>query len=249
MLLENKVCVIYGAGGAIGGAMARGFAREGARVFLSGRTLAKLDAVAEDIRANGGQAETAVVDALDDQQVNAYVDAVVKTAGQIDVSANVIGVGDVQQPLLEITLGDFLQPITTAMQTQFITTRAAARHMMTRKTGVVLQFGGGGPQTMPGLGGFKIALDAMEGLRRQWSWELGEHGIRVVTMKTGGIPESLPADMPDRQKIVDQLLPLTLLKRSATLEDVGNVAAFLASDMAQTITATEVNISCGAIVD
>ena len=182
-------------------------------------------------------------------QLKSYVDAVVKAAGQIDVSANVIGVGDVQQPLMEITLGDFLQPITTAMQTQFITTRAAARHMMARKTGVVLQFGGGGPQTMPGLGGFKIALDAMEGLRRQWSWELGEHGIRVVTMKTGGIPESLPADMPDRQKIVEQLLPLTLLKRSATLEDVGNVAAFLASDMAQTITATEVNISCGAIVD
>lgn len=89
----------------------------------------------------------------------------------------------------------------------------------------------------------------MEGLRRQWSWELGEHGVRVVTLKTGGIVESLPADLPERQRIIDQLLPLTLLKRSATLADVGNVAAFLDSDLAQTITATEVNISCGTIVD
>jgi 3-oxoacyl-[acyl-carrier protein] reductase len=249
MLLENKVGIIYGAGGSIGGAIARGFAREGARVFLAGRTQSKLDKVADDIRANGGRAETAVLDALDEKQVTAYVASVVDAAGQIDASANVIGIGDVQQLLMDITLGDFMQPIMNAMRTQFLTTKAAAQHMIARKTGVILQFGGGGPQTQPGLGGFKIALDAMEGLRRQWAWELGEHGIRVVTLKTGGIVESIPADFPERQHIIDQLLPLTLLKRSATLADVGNVAAFLASDLAQTITATEVNISCGAIVD
>jgi 3-oxoacyl-[acyl-carrier protein] reductase len=187
MLLENKVGIIYGAGGSIGGAIARGFAREGARVFLAGRTQSKLDKVADDIRANGGRAETAVLDALDEKQVTAYVASVVDAAGQIDASANVIGIGDVQQLLMDITLGDFMQPIMNAMRTQFLTTKAAAPHMISRKTGVILQFGGGGPQTQPGLGGFKIALDAMEGLRRQWAWELGEHGIRVVTLKTGGI--------------------------------------------------------------
>jgi NAD(P)-dependent dehydrogenase (short-subunit alcohol dehydrogenase family) len=150
---------------------------------------------------------------------------------------------------MDISLADFMQPITNAMRTQFLTTKAAARHMIPRKTGVILQFGGGGSQTQPGLGGFKIALDAMEGLRRQWSWELGEHGIRVVTIKTGGIGESIPVDAEERQYILNQLLPSTLLKRLATLADVGNVASFLASDLAQSITATEVNISCGAIVD
>lgn len=249
MLLENKVCIVYGGGGAIGGAIARGFAREGAHVFLAGRTQSKLDKVAHDIRAKGGQAETTIVDALDEKQVNAYVDSVGKQAGRIDVSANVIGVGDVQQLLMDITLDNFLQPIQIAMRTHFLTTKAVARHMIPRKTGVILQFGGGGPQTQPGLGGFKIALDAMEGLRRQWAWELGEHGIRVVTMKSGGIGESIPVDLEQRDYIINQLLPGTLLKRLATLADVGNVAAFLASDMAQSITATEVNISCGAIVD
>jgi 3-oxoacyl-[acyl-carrier protein] reductase len=249
MLLENKVCVVYGGAGAIGGAIARGFAREGARVFLAGRTQSKLEQVAADIGANGGRADTRIVDALDEAQVTACVDSIVATAGQLDVSVNVIGIGDVQQPLLEIALEDFLQPIQIAMRTQFLTTKAAARYMIARKRGVILQFGGGGPQTQPGLGGFKIALDAMEGLRRQWSWELGEHGIRVVTIKTGGIGESIPADSEERQYIIEQLLPSTLLKRLATLADVGNVAAFLASDLAQSITATEVNISCGAIVD
>jgi len=249
MMLENKVCVIYGAGGPIGGAIARGFAREGARVYLTGRTQSKLDRVADDIRAKGGQADTAVLDALDDTQVNGYVESVIDAAGQIDVSANVIGIGDVQRPLMAISLDDFLQPIMNAMRTQFLTTKAAARHMIPRETGVILQFGGGGPQTQSGLGGFKVALDAMEGLRRQWAWELGEHGIRVVTLRTGGIGESIPEDFEGRQYIIDHLLPPTLLKRLATLADVGNVAAFLASDLAQSITATEVNISCGAIVD
>jgi NAD(P)-dependent dehydrogenase (short-subunit alcohol dehydrogenase family) len=249
MLLEKKVCLIYGAGGSIGDAIARGFAHEGARLFLAGRTQSRLDQVANDIRANGGHADTGVLDALDEMQVTTYVDSVIDAAGQIDVSVNVIGIGDVQQPLMDISLTNFLQPIMNAMRTQFLTTKAVARHMIPRKTGVVLQFGGGGPQTQPGLDGFKIALDAMEGLRRQWSWELGEHGIRIVTIKTGGIVESILTDFPERQHIIDQLLPKTLLKRSATLADVGNVAAFLASDLAQSITATEVNISCGAIVD
>jgi 3-oxoacyl-[acyl-carrier protein] reductase len=249
MLLENKVCVIYGAGGSIGGAIARGFSREGARVILAGRTQSTLDQVADDIRANGGHADTAVLDALDETQVQSSINSVIEAEGHIDVSVNVIGLYDVQKHLMDISVGDFLQPIMNAMRTQFLTTKAAARHMIPRKTGVILQFGGGGPQTRPGLGGFKIALDAMEGLRRQWAWELGEHGIRVVTIKTGGIAESIPADFEGRQHIIDQLLPTTLLKRSATLADVGHVAAFLASDLAQSITATELNISCGAIVD
>ena len=249
MLLENKVAVIYGAGGSIGGAVARSFAEEGAMVFLAGRTKAKLEAVADEIHANGGAVETKALDALDQRAVDHFVDEVVEQAGGVDISFNVIGYGDVQEPLLEIPVEHFLQPITNAMRTQFLTTRAAARHMVRRGSGVILHFGGGGPQTQPGLGGFKIALDAIEGLRRQWAVELGSHGIRVVTLKTGGIPETIPDTDPERDNIINNLLPATLLKRAATLADVGTVAAFVASDQARTITSTEINISCGAIVD
>ena len=249
MLLEHKVAVIYGAGGGIGGAVARAFAREGARVFLAGRTQAKLDAVAAQIRASGGAADATVVDALDEQAVDAFVDAAAREAGSIDISFNVIGYGDVQQPLMEIAAEDFLQPIVTATRAQFLTTRAAARHMIARKSGVILHFGGGGPQTLPGLGGFKIALDAIEGLRRQWAVELGQHGIRVVTLKTGGVPESIPDGFAEKDAITASIERETLLGRAATLADVGNVAAFVASDLARTLTGTEVNISCGALVD
>lgn len=248
MPLQGKVAVIYGAG-PIGGAVARAFAGEGARVYLAGRTQAKLDAVADAIRAAGGFAETAVVDALDERAVIAFVDGAAAQAGRIDISFNAIGLGDVQAPLLEIAVDDFLRPILTAMRSQFVTTRAAARHMMNHGSGVILQFGGGGPQTVPGLGGFKVALDAMEGLRRQWAVELGRHGIRIVTLKTGGIPESIPDDVAAKEAITAGIVKETLLGRAATLEDVGRVASFVASDYGRTLTATEINISCGAMVD
>lgn len=249
MLLENKTAIIYGAGGSIGGAVARAFAREGARVFLTGRTQAKLDRLAADIRAMGGLAESAVVNALDARAVDAFVDGVAEKTGRVDISFNLIDVGDVQQPLMEISLDDFLQPITTAMRSHFITSRAAARHMIARREGVILAFGGDGPQTLPGLGGFKIALDAIEGLRRQWACELGAYGIRVVTLKTGGIPESISPEFAEREVITASIEQETLLRRAATLSDVGNVAAFVASDLARSMTSTEVNISCGALVD
>lgn len=249
MLLENKVAVIYGAGGPIGGAVARAFAREGATLFLAGRTQAKLDRVAADIRSNGGIAHTAVVDALDERAVGEYVDTVVEQAGRIDISFNLISYGDVQQPLLEISLDDFLQPILNAMRSHFLTARAAARHMLKRGSGVILAFGGDGPQTLPGLGGFKVALDAIESLRRQWACELGQHGIRLVTLKTGGIPESIPDDFAEKGEIAAAIQKDTLLNRAATLADVANVAAFVASDQARTLTATFVNISSGALVD
>ncbi len=249
MLLENKVAILYGAGGAIGGAVAHAFTREGARVFLAGRTKAKLDKVADEIRWNGNVVDTAVVDALNERAVDNYVDAVVKQAGQLDISFNVIGYGDVQKPLLELSLDDFMQPIVNAMRSHFITDRAAARHMIKRGAGVILAFGGDGPQTLPGLGGFKIALDAVEGLRRQWACELGQHGIRVVTLKTGGIPESIDESFVGKEEISAGILKSTLLNRVATLTDVGNVAAFVASDLARTLTSTVVNISCGALID
>jgi len=249
MLLENKVAVIYGAGGPIGGAVARAFARERARVFLAGRTKAKLGELADEIRSNGGLADTAVVDALDERAVDEYVDAVVQQAGRIDISFDLISLGDVQQPLMKISVEDFAQPIVTAMRTQFLTTRAAARHMVERGSGVILYFGGGGPQTLPGLGGFKVALDAIESLRRQWACELGRHGIRVVTLKTGGVPESISDSFAEKDKITASIEQSSLLGRAATLADVGDVAAFVASDRARTITAADVNISCGAIMD
>jgi 3-oxoacyl-[acyl-carrier protein] reductase len=250
MLLENKNAVIYG-GGSVGSAVARAFAREGARVFLAGRTLESLEEVAQQIRSDGGVADTAQLDALDEQAVDQHADAVAEKAGSIDISFNLISVGDVQgTPLAEMPLEDFERPIMTAVRTQFLTSRAAARHMISQGSGVILFFGGyGDPVPDYYIGGFQVALNAVESLRRQLASELGGHGIRAVTLQTGGVPETIPQSFGWREEITKMIVGQTMVGRAATLEDVGNVAAFAASDHARTMTATALNISCGAIVD
>ena len=251
MLLEEKNAVIYGGGGAIGGAVARGFAREGARGFLAGRTRATLEKVAEEIRAAGGAAETAEVDALDERAVDAHADAVAAETGGIDISFNLISHGDVQgTPLAEMAVADFERPVVTAVRTTFLTARAAARHMIGRDGGVILVFGGSGdPLRDYYLGGLQVAFEALESMRRQLASELGPHGVRVVTLRTGGVPETIPPGVEGRERIVGDIETMTMLGRAATLEDVGNVAAFVASDRARTMTAATANISCGALVD
>lgn len=251
MLLESKNAVIYGGGGSIGGAVARAFAREGATVHLAGRTLESLEEVAEEIRSAGGAAETAQVDALDETAVDEHADAMAASTGGIDISFNLISHGDVQgTPLAEMPLEDFERPVLTAVRTMFLTSRAAARHMIRQGSGVILAFGGYG-DPLPGyhLGGLQVAFSAMEALRRNLASELGPHGIRVVTLQTGGVPETIPESYARREAITKDVEAGTMLKRAATLQDVGNVAAFAASDQARTITASAINITCGSVVD
>jgi NAD(P)-dependent dehydrogenase (short-subunit alcohol dehydrogenase family) len=118
MLLEHKNAIVYGGGGSVGGAVARAFAREGANVFLAGRTLQSLEEVAQDITASGGVAETAQVDALDEEAVEKHISKVAETTGRIDILFNAIGMLDVQgKPLHEMPLEDFARPITIATRT------------------------------------------------------------------------------------------------------------------------------------
>jgi 3-oxoacyl-[acyl-carrier protein] reductase len=252
VLLEDKNAVIYGAGGSIGGAVARAFAREGATVFLAGRTRARLDELARELRSAGGVAETAEVDALDERAVDEHADAVAAQAGAIDISFNLITHPSVHgTPLAEMALEDFTEPILTAVRTTFLTARAAARHMIGQRSGVILAFGGSGdPMRNYYIGGTQVAFEAIESMRRQLSAELGPHGVRVVTLRTGGVPESLPEDMGGGREDIEKLIVSpTMLGRAATLEDVGHVAAFVASDRARTMTAATANISCGALID
>jgi len=250
MLLEEKVAVVYGAG-SIGGAVARAFGAEGARVFVGNRTGAKAEALAAEIEAAGGSARGLEVDALDGASVRGFVDAVVGETGRIDVSFNLVSLGDVQgTPLVEMGWKDFMAPIEAAVRSNFLTVNAAVPHMT--RGGVVLFFGGeGDPVPNYSIGGFQIALHAVEAMRRQYSSELGAAGVRFVTLRTGGVPESVDAEAaPELRDQLDEMLAsATMTGRAATLADVGAVAAFVASDKARTMTAATVNVSAGALID
>ena len=265
MLLARKTALIHGAGGAIGGAVARAFAREGAQVFLAGRTLSRLEAVAADIRAAGGRAEAAQVDALDAAAVDRHADAVAEQAGGIDIALNAIGVAHVQgRPFAELSLADYEFPIQVYTRSNFITAQAVARHMARRGSGVILTLSTPGARLAgPGYMGNGVSSAAVEAMSRHLAGELGAQGIRVVCIRPHAIPQAAaggshseetfrPAAQREGVTVAQMLGGAaggTLLKRLPTLDQVANTAVFLACDHAGAITGTVANLSCGLLVD
>src|SRR5262247_1622121 len=259
MLLQNKNAVIYGGGGAIGAAVARAFAREGAKVFLTGLTLAKLDAVAREISAAGGAVETAQVDALDEQTVEKHLDAVINQVGGIDISFNAVGFNEIQGiPLIDLSLEDFIFPITVWSRTVFLTSRAAARRMVRQGTGVILTINApAGHEALSG--GFGAGCAAILAISRTLAAEVGPHGVRVLCLQPNAVPESTAllrsvAQHAKRksveiQEFLTSMAKGTLLRRLPTLEEVADVASFVASDRAQIMTGTIIKLNCGAEVD
>jgi NAD(P)-dependent dehydrogenase (short-subunit alcohol dehydrogenase family) len=247
MLLEKKNAIIYGAGGAIGSGVARTFAREGAKVFLVGRTREKLDAVAKDITSAGGSAEVAVVDALDEQVIDAHARAVAAQAGSVDVSFNLISRGDVQGTrLLDMRVDDFLRPIMTGMQSNYITARAAARHMVQQGSGVILMVtsGSGEAWTSPdvwAMGGTGSADAATESFMRYLAAEVGPRGVRVACLWTAGVV--MENDPLHAAK--DMLVSMSMLRKRPTIQEFADTAAFLASDRGSGITASVINVNSG----
>ena len=194
MILGGKNAVVFGAGGSLGRAVAKTFARSGAKVFLSGRTLNSVQKVAEEIKADGGQAEAGEVDALDEQAIKNYVDSIVRKASTVDICFNAIGLQDTQNiPLIKMSLPDFIRPIKIAMDTHFLTSTALGRVMVKQKSGVILSLtatpGGIG---YPNVGGFGPACCAIEGFSRDLASELGIYGIRVVNIRSAGSRTPVP---------------------------------------------------------
>ena len=264
MLLKNKTTVIYGAGGAIGGAVARAFAREGAQVFLTGRNLASVAAVAKDIVASGGTADAKQVDALDESSVEKHITEVMKKTGKIDVSFNAITPiaqpGTQGIPISELSVDSFTAPITAYMRSHFLTARAAARRMVEKRSGVILmhtaepaRFGA------PLVGGMGPAWAAMEASNRNLSAEFASHGIRAVCMRSTGLPETRTIEIVfglhakamgiSQEQFLGFVESMTHRKRSSTLAEVADTAVFLASDKASGMTGTVANLTGGIIVD
>src|SRR5215468_10910805 len=244
MILQGKVAVIYGAGGAIGGAVARAFASEGAKVFLTGRHRAPVEIVGKDIFSAGGYAEVAEIDALDEQAVDRHLQYLTGMAGRVDISFNAIGIPNakiVGVPLAELDAGQFSLPITTYTTSYFLTARLAARHMIPNKSGVIMTVTALHSRTgIPLAGGYGPAMAAKEALTRDLSAELAPAGIRVVGLRPQGMPQTRTmreffeprAKAPSMtwEKWLEFGASRTHSRRLMTLEEMANMAVFMVSD-------------------
>jgi 3-oxoacyl-[acyl-carrier protein] reductase len=244
MLLQDKTAIVYGAAGPVGAAVAGAFAREGARVVLAGRTQQTLAKVADLIRDAGGTARTAVVDVTDTAAMRAHAAEAAAASGGIDIAFNATSNDDLQGiPLLDMDLSDFARPVSKAVAAHFIISTVTARHMLGRG-GVILAMGGG-REAIPLLGGSHVAWSALAGLCRQLAAELGPHGIRVAWLLSPGSPDPGAATPGDG----DPLVGGTLLGRRPSYQEVANAAVFAASDWAATMTAAEINLTGGSVID
>jgi NAD(P)-dependent dehydrogenase (short-subunit alcohol dehydrogenase family) len=263
MLLKDKVAVIYGAGGAIGGAVARTFAAEGARLFLTGRTLAPVELVAKEIEAAGGTAEATEVDALDERVLDAHLRYVVDEAGRIDISFDAIGIPNdsiLGVPLVDLDLERFSLPITIHATSYFLTARLAARRMIPRRSGVIMTATASHSRMgIPLVGGYGPGQALKESLTRSLSAELAPHGIRVVGLRPQAMPETdtireayeprAEASGMTWEQWQQALASRTHPRRLMTLEEMADVAAFVASDRASGMTGTTVNLTMGTLDD
>lgn len=265
MMLQGKNAVVYGASGAIGSAVARAFAREGARLFLVARTSPRLEMLAAELAAVGARAEIAALDALDRRAVDEHANAVAKTAGTIDVSVNAVGFDHVQgTAFADLALDDYLDPIRAYCRTNFVTAQAAARHMVLQGRGVILTLSTPGARLSgKGFLGNGVASAGVEAFSRILAGELGSSGVRVVCLRPDAIPEALPRSHTGRifgenaarlgitaeAMLAERAQGATLLGRLPTLDQVARTAAFLASDGAGAMTGAIVNLTCGSLVD
>jgi len=263
MILQSKNAVIYGAGGGIGGAVARAFAREGARVFLTGRLRAPVEAVAKEIISAGGFAEAAEVDALDEHAIAKHLQSVINEAGRVDISFNAVGIPNakiVGVPLVDLDLEQFSLPLMTYATSYFLTARLAARHMIPHKSGVIMTVTALHSRIgLPLVGGYGPAQAVKEALTRDLSAELAPHGIRVVGLRPQGMPETrtikeayeprAKASGMTWEQWQEMLASRTHPRRLMTLEEMANVAVFMASDQASGMTGTTVNLTMGSMDD
>jgi NAD(P)-dependent dehydrogenase (short-subunit alcohol dehydrogenase family) len=265
MLLQDRIAVIHGGGGAIGGAVARTFADEGAHVHLVGRTHARLQAVADAIVRSGGRVSLCVLDVMDAAAVDADLAALAGSHGRIDIAMNAIGIGHVQGvPFRDLALADVLQPVQAYVACNFITAQAAARYMRGRGSGVLMTLSTPGARmTGTGFLGNGVASAAVEAFSRLLAGELGADGIRVICLRPDALPEAVAHShtgevfdgiargmgITVEAMLARRAQDATLLKRLPTLQQVADYAAFAASDRAGAMTGVIANLSCGSLVD
>jgi NAD(P)-dependent dehydrogenase (short-subunit alcohol dehydrogenase family) len=263
MMLKDKVAVIYGAGGAIGGAVGRAFAAEGAGLFLTGRHLAPVEAVAKEVVSAGGSADAAEVDALDEQAVDRHLQSVIDRAGRVDISFNTVGIPNAKilgVPLVDLDVEQFSLPLTTYATSYFLTARMAARRMVANRSGVILTVTAIHSRTgIPLVGGYGPAMAAKEALTRELSAELAPQGIRVVGLRPQAMPEThtIKEAFEPRAKASGMtweqwqefLASRTHPRRLMTLAEMADVAVFMASDKASGMTGTIVNLTMGSLDD
>jgi meso-butanediol dehydrogenase / (S,S)-butanediol dehydrogenase / diacetyl reductase len=257
--LDGQVAIVTGAGRGIGRAIALRLAKEGADVVVSDIDMHGAESVASEIRSLGRKGLALVADVSKKPQADAMVAETKSRFGKLDILINNAGVA-VIRPLMETDEAswDFVQSVN--VKGILFCTQAAAKEMMVRKSGRIINMASGAGKTAParelGLGAYSVSKFAVVGLTKSFANELAPFGI-LVNCICPGIVDTPMWDAIDREAAKRENVPIGSVKARAVAtvpvgriqqpEDVANVIAFLASSDASYITGQAVDASGGLI--
>jgi NAD(P)-dependent dehydrogenase (short-subunit alcohol dehydrogenase family) len=262
-ILKDKVAVVFAASGEIAGAVARSFARNGAKLYVTARNLDAVKVLAHEIKADGGRAEHAKVDASEEGEIDSFLKKVISDEGKLDVVFNGIGVSYSEMggrpPTTAASFEQFMAPMVKICGSQFLTSRVAAKYMIkTRSEGTILLHTAALSRSkFPNLAGITAASAAVEGMTRVMAAEWGGDGIKVICICSGAIMETKRISgwiessakhlgIPSEQMIA-QYKAFDILKTSPTLKQVGGTAVFLASEIGTAFNSHIVDVDCGKL--
>lgn len=257
-LLADKTAVIFGAGGNLGQQVAKAYAEQGAKVFASSLNEAS-------ISHTSGVESFEKVDALNEDEVQTYLEAIIAKTSTVDIVTNLSGSNPAEynhgKPAIEVSLEQFLIPQKTATASQFVTAKAAYKHMTRQKNGVIIFI----TSTLAKVGSpWSPALTAShaatEGLLKSLANEWGPEGIRVIGVRSEAMPESptinytftemgknLKLSRAEMQAFIEQ--NKTSLKRLPSAQETAGVMVLAASDFAAYMTGTILNHSGGHVLE
>lgn len=265
MLLKGKVAVIFGGSGAIGTAIAKVFIREGARVYLCARDLNKLQNIAAQLHQLGSVVHTASVDVLDSHSINNTVAQISQETGGLDLVINATSfIHNQGKEILELNLDEFVGGIHPFLTAQFNISKAVVPFMNSDRGGTMISIvAPSARMAIPGHLGHIVGCAGIEAFIKALASELGPKNIRVLGVRSHAIVDAVQAGSYTRGLFESKAQAMglsigqwlegaaqgTMLKRLPTLSQVAETVAFLSSEHANSMTATVVNMTAGAIVD
>ena len=240
--LAGKVAVVTGAGGRIGGAVARVFAREGASVVVVDLRDAEGEQTVADINANGGTAVFCHADVRRGADVEAMVDRAVEAFGRLDVLVNNAG-GGVGGRVIDLTEEQWDHVLALNLKSVFFGAKYAAPVMARGGGGSIVNTSSvNGVLATPGLGAYNAAKAGVINLTRVLALELAMDGIRVNTILPGHIEDHTPHSDPETLKAFVKATPMG---RYGFPEEIAAMALFLASDESSFATGASFTVDGG----
>jgi NAD(P)-dependent dehydrogenase (short-subunit alcohol dehydrogenase family) len=243
--LQDRVAVITGASKGLGKAMALALADAGARVAIVARGEEQLRAVAEEIRANGGEAEAFKADVADEGSVAALERAVSSRVGKVQILVNNAGV-NVRKSITDFSLDEWNYVIGTNMTAAFLMCRSFVPHMKGSGYGRILNLTSTMSHvSLPGRAAYSGSKAGLLGMTRSIALELAPEGITVNGISPGPFATDMNTAITENPDVNAAFMANVPLGRWGKVEDVGKLAVYLCSDEASFITGTDILIDGG----